>query len=48
MGYTVHVTMELPHFHISQLTGKFLNSNTREKAIDYFVIATIQPMGNRE
>jgi 4-amino-4-deoxy-L-arabinose transferase-like glycosyltransferase len=43
MGYSVHVTMELPHFHISQLTGKFLNSNTREKAIDYFVIASIKP-----
>jgi 4-amino-4-deoxy-L-arabinose transferase-like glycosyltransferase len=43
MGYSTQVTMELPHFHISQLTGKFLNSNTREKAIDHFVIATIRP-----
>ncbi len=43
MGYSAQVTLELPHFHISQLTGKFLNSNTREQAIDHFVIAVIRP-----
>ncbi|HEX6430583.1 MAG TPA: glycosyltransferase family 39 protein [Niastella sp.] len=43
MGYNVRIIQQLPHFHISQLTGKFLYKNTREKAIDHFVIATIQP-----
>jgi 4-amino-4-deoxy-L-arabinose transferase-like glycosyltransferase len=43
MNYFVHITLELPHFHISQVTGKFLNEVTREKAIKQYVIATIRP-----
>ncbi|HEY8897439.1 MAG TPA: glycosyltransferase family 39 protein [Niastella sp.] len=43
MNYFVHITLELPHFHISQVTGKFLNEVTREKAIEHYVIATIRP-----
>lgn len=43
MGYTVGIIEQFPHFHISQLTGKFLHHKTREKAIDHFVIATIKP-----
>ncbi|WP_166437115.1 ArnT family glycosyltransferase [Niastella caeni] len=43
MGYQVRIIRSFPHFHISQVTGRFLNVNTREKALDYFVIATIQP-----
>lgn len=42
-GYPVQIIQRLPHFHISQLTGKFLYQQTREKALDYFVIAAIQP-----
>jgi 4-amino-4-deoxy-L-arabinose transferase-like glycosyltransferase len=43
MNYSVHISLELPHFHISRLTGKFLNKVTREKAVDHMVIATIRP-----
>ncbi|WP_207514011.1 ArnT family glycosyltransferase [Longitalea luteola] len=43
LGYQVQVIQQFPHFHISQLTGKFLYHSTREKAIDHFVIATVQP-----
>jgi 4-amino-4-deoxy-L-arabinose transferase-like glycosyltransferase len=43
MGYTVGIIEKFPHFHISQLTGKFLNKGSREKAIDHFVIAIIKP-----
>lgn len=43
MGYTVDIIEKFPHFHISQLTGKFLHYKTREKAIDYFVIAVVKP-----
>jgi hypothetical protein len=43
MGYTVGIIEKFPHFHISQLTGKFLNNKTREKAIDHFVIAMVKP-----
>ena len=42
-NYSVHITLELPHFHISRITGKFLNEVTREQAVDHMVIATIQP-----
>ena len=40
-GYQVRVVQRFPHFHISQLTGKFLYHKKRDQAIDYFVIATI-------
>lgn len=43
MNYPVHITLELPNFSISRLTGKFLNEVTREQAVDHMVIATIQP-----
>lgn len=43
MGYAVRIIKKFPHFHISQLTGKFLNYKTREKAVDYFVIAVVKP-----
>ncbi|OQP58208.1 hypothetical protein A3860_07740 [Niastella vici] len=43
MGYRLQIIQRFPHFHISQLTGKFLNEKTRENAIDQFVIATMQP-----
>ncbi len=43
MNYFVHITLELPHFHISQVTGKFLNEVTREKAVEHYVVATIRP-----
>jgi 4-amino-4-deoxy-L-arabinose transferase-like glycosyltransferase len=43
LGYQVRVIQQFPHFHISQLTGKFLNKKTREKAIDHFVVAVIHP-----
>lgn len=43
MNYSVHITLDLPHFHISQVTGKFLNEVTREQAIEHYVIATVRP-----
>ena len=43
LGYTVRIIEKFQHFHISQLTGKFLNKRTREKAIDHFVIAVVKP-----
>jgi 4-amino-4-deoxy-L-arabinose transferase-like glycosyltransferase len=43
MGYRLQVIQRFQHFHISQLTGKFINQKTRENAIDYFVIAMVQP-----
>jgi hypothetical protein len=43
MGYRLQVIQRFQHFHISQLTGKFINQKTREEAIDYFVIAMVQP-----
>jgi 4-amino-4-deoxy-L-arabinose transferase-like glycosyltransferase len=43
MGYQVQIIHEFPHFHISQLTGKFLYKPKRGQVIDYFVIASIQP-----
>ncbi|HEY8897202.1 MAG TPA: glycosyltransferase family 39 protein [Niastella sp.] len=43
MGYSVHIAAQFEHFHISQLTGKFINVHTRDKAIDEFVIAWVQP-----
>lgn len=43
MGYQVHVVEQFEHFHISQLTGKFINIATRHQATDDFVIAWVQP-----
>lgn len=43
LGYQVRVIQQFPHFHISQLTAKFLYQPTREDVIDHFVIAIIQP-----
>lgn len=43
MGYQVQIIREFPHFHISRLTGKFLFKKTRNEAIDYYVVASIQP-----
>lgn len=51
MGYAVKPGPRFLHFHISQLTGKFLYHKTRTTAIDHFVIAFIQPgllAGNRQ
>jgi len=43
MGYQVRVVKQFPHFHISQVTGKFLYYKKRDQVIEQYVIATIQP-----
>jgi 4-amino-4-deoxy-L-arabinose transferase-like glycosyltransferase len=43
LGYQVRVVEQFPHFHISQVTGKFLNYKRREEVIEHYVIATIKP-----
>ena len=43
MGYQVRVVEQFPHFHISQVTGKFLYYKKRDQVIEQYVIATIQP-----
>lgn len=42
-GYQVRVVEQFPHFHISQVTGKFLNYKKRDQVTEQYVIATIQP-----
>ena len=40
-GYAIQTIQQFPHFHISQLTGKFINPHTRDSVIDYYVLAKI-------
>jgi 4-amino-4-deoxy-L-arabinose transferase-like glycosyltransferase len=42
LGYRVERLQSFPHFHISQLTGKFLNPATRKNVVDTFVVARIE------
>ncbi|MBO9205166.1 MULTISPECIES: ArnT family glycosyltransferase [Niastella] len=48
LGYQVQVMQQFPHFHISQLTGKFLYYKKRDQAIDHFVIATLSANVKRQ
>jgi len=40
-GYTVHTIQQFPHFHISQLTGEFIDHKTRSTAVDYYTLAKV-------
>jgi hypothetical protein len=42
-GLAVEALHDFPHFHISQLTGAFINYNTRETATTAFALARIRP-----
>jgi 4-amino-4-deoxy-L-arabinose transferase-like glycosyltransferase len=46
-GYTVDVIQKFPHFHISQLTGAFINHKTREKTLEYFILARLTQNAER-
>jgi 4-amino-4-deoxy-L-arabinose transferase-like glycosyltransferase len=40
-GFTINEIRSFPHFHISQLTGTFINQHTRDRAVDSVTLATI-------
>jgi 4-amino-4-deoxy-L-arabinose transferase-like glycosyltransferase len=40
-GFTINEIHSFPHFHISQLTGTFINYHTRDRAVDSVTLATI-------
>ena len=42
-GFTIQDTLIFPHFHVSKLNGKFLDSRTRAQAVDSSMLATILP-----
>ena len=42
-GFTVNEIRSFPHFHISRLTGTFINHHTRNQAVDSVTLATIYP-----
>ena len=40
-GYHANILQSFPNFHISQLTGEFLNARTREKVLDNYGIMEV-------
>jgi 4-amino-4-deoxy-L-arabinose transferase-like glycosyltransferase len=42
-GFTINEIRSFPHFHISRLTGTFINHNTRNQVVDSLTLATIYP-----
>jgi 4-amino-4-deoxy-L-arabinose transferase-like glycosyltransferase len=40
-GYTVTVLHQFPNFHISQLTGAFLNYRTRDSVLEWYAILRV-------
>ena len=42
-GFTINEIRSFPHFHISQLTGTFINHHTRYRVVDSVTLATIYP-----
>ncbi|HVU54437.1 MAG TPA: glycosyltransferase family 39 protein [Puia sp.] len=40
-GYSVRTVKTFPNFHISQLTGEFINYRTREKSLEWLELAWI-------
>jgi 4-amino-4-deoxy-L-arabinose transferase-like glycosyltransferase len=42
-NFSVKVLRRHAHFHISQLTGRFINSSSRQSELTYFVVAEIVP-----
>jgi 4-amino-4-deoxy-L-arabinose transferase-like glycosyltransferase len=44
-GFRIKVLKSFPHFHITRLTGKFINIRTRKDEIDSTILATIENPG---
>ncbi len=42
-GFTINEIRSFPHFHISRLTGTFINHLTRNQVVDSVTLATIYP-----
>ncbi len=42
-GFTVDEIKSFQHFHISRLTGRFINRHTRAQVVDSLTLATIYP-----
>jgi len=42
-GFIINEIHSFPHFHISQLTGTFINYHTRDRVVDSVTLATIYP-----
>jgi 4-amino-4-deoxy-L-arabinose transferase-like glycosyltransferase len=42
-GFHVEVIKSFPHFHITRLTGTFINRNTRDQVVDSFSLVKIYP-----
>lgn len=42
-GATVKPLRHFPHFHISQLTGRFINRQTRAEATEDYIVAEVRP-----
>ncbi len=42
-GYEVQALRHFPHFHISQLTGPFINYRTRDSVTEDWVVARVGP-----
>ncbi|HSZ35037.1 MAG TPA: hypothetical protein VK772_17090, partial [Puia sp.] len=45
-GLQVEVIKSFPHFHITRLTGTFINRNSRDQVIDSFSLIKIHPAKN--
>jgi hypothetical protein len=43
-GFHTEILQSFPNFHISQLTGEFLNGKTREKVLENYSIIRIVPV----
>jgi 4-amino-4-deoxy-L-arabinose transferase-like glycosyltransferase len=41
-GYQVRTIRMFPNFHVSQLTGEFINYRTRDKSLEWFELAWIE------
>jgi len=41
-GYYYNILKDFPYFHVSMLTGKFLNSHTRASQLERMVLVTVQ------
>ena len=42
-GFTINEIRSFPHFHISQLTGTFINLHTRHSVVDSTTLAIVYP-----
>ncbi len=41
-GYNYNILKDFPYFHVSMVTGKFLNPNTRSSQLEKMVLVTVQ------